>query len=70
MKRLLTVVGSCLCIFSSTFPALAQAVRTIRHHRDMVMGFDALILTDQALEAFFALLCQCHLHCNIPLQKC
>jgi hypothetical protein len=26
----------------------------------MVMGFNALILTDQALEAFFALLCQCH----------
>ena len=24
------------------------------------MGFDALILTDQAIEAFFALLCQCH----------
>ncbi len=24
------------------------------------MGFDALILTNQALEAFSALLCQCH----------
>ncbi len=33
---------------------------TIRHHRGKIMGFDALILTHQALEAFFALLCQCH----------
>ncbi|WP_083887006.1 hypothetical protein [Nodosilinea nodulosa] len=26
----------------------------------MVLGFDASIFTDQALEAFSALLCQCH----------
>lgn len=29
MKRLLTVVGSCLCVFSFMFPAAAQAVRTV-----------------------------------------
>jgi hypothetical protein len=29
MKRLLTVVGSCLCFFSFTFPAVAQAVRAV-----------------------------------------
>ncbi|ASC70465.1 ISAs1 family transposase [Halomicronema hongdechloris C2206] len=36
------------------------------------MGFDALILTDQALEAFFALLCQCHSALVDPqqLQEC
>lgn len=29
MKRLLAVVGGCLCVFSFTFPAVAQAVRAV-----------------------------------------